>query len=286
MIVSENSFCIYCRGVLSTNEEIENQFHTDCRNEFLFEASDLEIFDVQKVREKIEFLHEKLANLKKQNFKIIPISIVFTLLLILVLLNNTTINAILVFSLYIVEAFIILFFVRRYQIIEDIKHFYSIVLIIRPQFMYLTEKYNVVKIGEIYILNKYAFWEFAGIYMIKFLKSNTINKSKLKIPGPPFVTQFNKQKYNLLFARRKKTCQIPHNSYRSVKGQAVIYSIRFNDIFRHESGLNNLVFLMNRETLFDAPTIQSNSRIKILLMWSIPIAAYAAVRVIAFNFFK
>ena len=230
---------MYCRGELTNEQEVSQQYHLSCRNEFKIGPSDFEIFDQGKVD-----TFSKEVSLSRR------ISIQETFFMMFLMVGSFYLLATdFILSLCFFLLFIILLFRSAYNWgkVDNIQYFCDIVKEINPQFIHLTKKHCIASIGEIYVVcNPKMFDLFRGMYIIKFLRGETIESNKSKIPEAPFFSAFNKKKYSMRFAKVIKNCQIHYNAKKAKKGLATIYYVRYNDIHNKESNLNKLIYSLNR----------------------------------------
>ena len=155
--------------------------------------------------------------------------------------------------------FIILLFRSAYNWgkIDTIQYFCDILKEINPQFIHLTKENCIASIGEIYVVyNPKMFDLFRGMYIIKFLKVETVDSNKSKLPEVPLFASFNNKKYSMPFARVIKNCQIHYNAKKIKKGLATIDYVRYNDIHNKESNLNKLICSINPDSATFNPNLQ------------------------------
>ena len=58
MIAEERIFCLFCRGELHSKDEIQNQYHYYCREEFEKEESELPVYNEEDILHFKEFFFD------------------------------------------------------------------------------------------------------------------------------------------------------------------------------------------------------------------------------------
>ena len=230
-------FCIYCRGELSSDHEVLQQYHSTCKNEFKIGSFDFDNFDPITV----DTFRNKIAQGKRISI-VETIGIIFLMFSAIYLLTLNFILSILFFLLFIILLFRIGY---KWGKMDNLIQFCDIIKEIDPQYIQLSKNNCLALKGEVYIINNPKLIElFRGIYIIKFLNSETIDSNKNKYPEAPFITAFNKKIDSIQLATKVKKCQIRYNSNHAQKGLASIYYIRYRDLQFDASHLNQIITSM------------------------------------------
>lgn len=266
MITEERSFCIYCRRELQKKDEVNNGYHIYCREEFEKEFSDLPVYDQDEV---LRF--KKLVDTKVIRLEHASIILLIVFFIPIIIFKTIYANNILYVCFFILEiSFIPIFGIQIYKY-KEIKEFCNLIVQINPHYQYLNTKFCIIKLGSVYVIHKSSLFDSSGIFLVKLLEEDTINESKLNIPSVFFITELNKEKYNITLARKQKTCQIPIDEYRSLIGKGIVYITSKETVFDKLGSLTNLIYLMNRDTAMDFPDLQDISKISILIKYFKPI---------------
>lgn len=272
MIIAERNYCIYCRGELIDEQEISNEYHTSCRNEFQLERIELDIFD------QIEVLNFKKQTLLKMITKVVLVGII--LLIDIINLVYFFTGYFFVVGLLLISC-LLLYIVLEIRKLDYVRSFCDLVIKLQPQYQFLSNTFGLAILGDIYIAHRPTTFNCNYFYLVKFFDSSFIENNSIILPSPKLVSAFNKEDHSIKLARFRETCQIPYNSLHSRQGDSIAYCIQFSEVTKRYEDVSFLVFQMNRETPNFAPDFKELSKVKLLLAFLIPLVLLALFRNLA-----
>lgn len=234
------TYCVYCRGELTKDREINQQYHFSCKDAFTNEISDFEHFDPKIV----DGFSNKVQNWQKQaNWD----SLLFLILMFssIYLLEIDLMLSLASFSILIA---ILFWKAIKWRKIDNTIYFCDIIKEINPQLVHLSKNDCLALNGEVYIVNSpKKFNLFNGLYIIKFLSSKTVHSNKNAYPEAPMNKAFKNKVNSISFVETIKKCQIRYNSNRAQRGLARMYYIRYKDAMADVSSLNQIIASLNSE---------------------------------------
>ncbi len=262
MIVSERTFCIYCRGEILTENEIRNKYHNQCYNKFQVETLDMERFDKEKILNfKTQVYHKMFHQVVLAIFFLILLGFSFITFSVVSSFYNATYG----FFSFLICIIIISYFIQRIYKIHFLRSFCDIILKLHPQYQHLSFNYCLATIGETYLISRPSLFISEFIFILRFLNSSFDESTKFHLPSPKFVTTFRNEKFGIRLARWHANCQIPYNRTTSKHGEAIIYCIEYSQIIKRSRAIFNFIFLINRENDRNLNPLNQVSPLKMLL---------------------
>ena len=159
-----------------------------------------------------------------------------------------------------------------------VRTFCDIINKLKPQYQFLSRKFSLVTLGEVYIIHIPSFFKCDFFYLIKFLQSYSIENAQIKLPVPKFITAFNKEEHSIKLARFRKSFQIPYNQVQSLKGECIVYCLQFSEVKNRYGDVPYLIYKMNRVTPDFTRHFKEHAKLKLFLLFISPIIFYVLIR--------
>ena len=253
MIEDEHTYCIYCRGLLLSDLEIEKQYHSVCRQDFKIGTSNFEYFNEQFINEFIVSVSKDVNRLKILTLSLALLTSIFYVLSILL---YPIIGGFSTCILFLVSIYFFALLLKN----ENLKHFCDFILLLQPQCQYLNKNYCLVLKNGVFLISKMSMFDFFdGFYIVKFPDPYSIVSTRLKLPSNPLIT-FDPQITNpIKFAISEKMCQIPYNNRQSIKGMSFVVFIQNNEFSGSITSINRIITTLNSPQILQNYSFTRNS---------------------------